>query len=151
MNQEHYWTSILSMHEPFPWIQQKPKPQATQPSTTYKQKQIETQATKQEMEKERREMVQVAKMKEDLLLQVRKDKNSLSRQLTDLQNRAKRIDGLISNLETTRNREPAAPGTAGRRHAARLFPAFGFVRRRRSGSSRRRTTAGREVQRRRSR
>lgn len=67
---------------------------------------------KQEMEKERRDMVQVAKMKEDLLQQVRKDKNSLSRQLTDLQGRAKRIDGIIRNFETTRNRQPAAPGTA---------------------------------------
>lgn len=84
---------------------------------------------KQEMEQERREMVQVAKMKEDLLLQVRKDKNSLSRQLTDLQSRAKRIDGLISNLETTRNREPAAPGTAFSGQEGRLsWPVKGRVR-----------------------
>jgi septal ring factor EnvC (AmiA/AmiB activator) len=84
---------------------------------------------KQEMEKERREMGQVAKMKEDLLLQVRKDKNSLSRQLTDLQNRAKRIDGLIRNLETTRNREPAAPGTAFSGQKGRLsWPVKGRVR-----------------------
>ncbi|MBE0503347.1 MAG: peptidoglycan DD-metalloendopeptidase family protein [Desulfuromonadales bacterium] len=67
---------------------------------------------KQEMEKERREMVQLTKMKEDLLVQVRKDKNSLSQQLADLQGRAKRIDGLIRNFETKRNRQPAAPGTA---------------------------------------
>lgn len=67
---------------------------------------------KLEMEKERREMVQLTKMKEDLLLQVRKDKKSLSQQLSDLQGRAKRIDGLIRNFETTRNRQPAAPGTA---------------------------------------
>lgn len=84
---------------------------------------------KQEMEKERREMVQVAKMKEDLLLQVRKDKNSLSRQLTELQGRAKRIDGLISNFETTRNREPAAPGTAFSGQKGRLsWPVNGRVR-----------------------
>jgi septal ring factor EnvC (AmiA/AmiB activator) len=67
---------------------------------------------KQEMEKERREMVQLTKMKEDLLLRVRKDKNSLSQQLAELQGRAKRIDGLIRNFETTRSRQTAAPGTA---------------------------------------
>ena len=84
---------------------------------------------KQEMEKERREMVQVAKMKEDLLLQVRKDKNSLSRQLTDLQGRAKRIDGLIRKFETTRTREPAAPGTAFLGQKGRLsWPVNGRVR-----------------------
>lgn len=66
---------------------------------------------KNEMEKERQEMMQLTKMKEDLLLRVRKDKNSLSRQLTDLQGRAKRIDGLIRNFEATRNRQPSAPGT----------------------------------------
>jgi len=83
---------------------------------------------KQEMEKERRDMVQVAKMKEDLLQQVRKDKNSLSRQLTDLQGRAKRIDGLIRNFETTRNREPAAPGTAFSGQKGRLsWPVNGRV------------------------
>jgi septal ring factor EnvC (AmiA/AmiB activator) len=84
---------------------------------------------KQEMEKERREMVQVAKMKEDLLLRVRKDKNSLAKQLTDLQNRAKRIDGLIRNLETTRNRQPAAPGTSFSGQKGRLsWPVNGKVR-----------------------
>lgn len=84
---------------------------------------------KQEMESERRDMVQVAKMKEDLLLQVRKDKNSLSRQLSDLQGRAKRIDGLIRNFETTRNREPAAPGTLFSGQRGRLsWPVNGRVR-----------------------
>lgn len=84
---------------------------------------------KQEMEKERREMVQVAKMKEDLLLRVRNDKNSLAKQLTDLQNRAKRIDGLIRNLETTRNRQPAAPGTSFSGQKGRLsWPVNGKVR-----------------------
>ena len=84
---------------------------------------------KQEMEKERREMVQVAKMKEDLLLRVRKDKNSLAKQLTELQNRAKRIDGLIRNLETTRNRQPAAPGTSFSGQKGRLsWPVNGKVR-----------------------
>jgi len=84
---------------------------------------------KQEMEKERREMVQVAKMKEDLLLRVRKDKNSLSRQLTELQGRAKRIDGLIRNFETTRNREPASPGTLFSGQKGRLsWPVNGRVR-----------------------
>jgi septal ring factor EnvC (AmiA/AmiB activator) len=84
---------------------------------------------KQEMEKERRGMVQLAKMKEDLLLQVRKDKNSLSRQLTDLQGRAKRVDGLIRNLETTRNRQPSATGTLFSRQKGRLsWPVKGRVR-----------------------
>ena len=84
---------------------------------------------KKEMEKERREMVQLAKMKEDLLLQVRKDKSSLSRQLTDLQGRARRIDGLIRNFETTRNREPAAPGTLFSGQKGRLsWPVNGRVR-----------------------
>jgi murein hydrolase activator len=84
---------------------------------------------KQEMEKERQEMVQVAKMKEDLLLRVRKDKNSLARQLTELQGRAKRIDGLITNFETTRNREPAAPGTLFSGQKGRLsWPVNGRVR-----------------------
>ena len=81
------------------------------------------------MEKERQEMVQLAKMKEDLLLQVRKDKNSLSRQLTDLQGRAKRIDGLIRNFETTRNRQPSAPGTLFSGQKGRLsWPIKGRVR-----------------------
>ena len=84
---------------------------------------------KQEMEKERREMVQVAKMKEDLLLRVRKDKNSLAKQLADLQGRAKRIDGLIRNFETTRNRQPAAPGTSFSGQKGRLsWPVNGKVR-----------------------
>lgn len=84
---------------------------------------------KQEMDKERREMIQVAKMKEDLLLSVRKDKTSLSRQLADLQGRAKRIDGLISNFETTRNREPTASGTLFSGQKGRLsWPVNGRVR-----------------------
>lgn len=84
---------------------------------------------KQEMEKERREMVQVAKMKEDLLLRVRKDKITLSKQLSELQGRAKRIDGLIRNFETTRNREPAAPGTLFSGQKGRLsWPVNGRVR-----------------------
>jgi septal ring factor EnvC (AmiA/AmiB activator) len=84
---------------------------------------------KQEMEKERREMVQVAKMKEDLLLRVRKDKKSLSRQLAELQGRAKRIDSLIRNFETTRNREPAASGTLFSGQKGRLsWPVNGKVR-----------------------
>ena len=84
---------------------------------------------KQEMEKERQNMVQVAKMKEELLLCVRKDKNSLSRQLSDLQGRAKRIDGLIRNFETSRNREPAAPGTLFSGQKGRLsWPVNGRVR-----------------------
>lgn len=83
----------------------------------------------QEMEKERRDMVLVAKMKEDLLLRVRKDKNSLSRQLSELQGRAKRIDGLIRNFETSRNREPAAPGTLFSGQQGRLsWPVTGRVR-----------------------
>lgn len=84
---------------------------------------------KQEMEKQKQEMVNVAKMKEDLLLRVRKDKLSLSRQLTDLQGRANRIDGLIRNLETTRNRVPAAPGTLFSGQKGRLsWPVNGRVR-----------------------
>jgi septal ring factor EnvC (AmiA/AmiB activator) len=84
---------------------------------------------KQEMEKERQGMVQLTKMKEDLLLQVRKDKNSLSQQLTDLQGRAKRIDGLIRKLETTRNRQPSAPGTLFSGQKGRLsWPVKGRVR-----------------------
>ena len=84
---------------------------------------------KQEMDKERREMVQVAKMKEDLLLRVRKDKKSLSRQLAELQGRAKRIDSLIRNFETTRNREPAASGTLFSGQKGRLsWPVNGRVR-----------------------
>jgi septal ring factor EnvC (AmiA/AmiB activator) len=84
---------------------------------------------KQEMEKEQRGMVQLAKMKEDLLQQVRKDKKSLSRQLTDLQGRAKRIDGLVRKLETTRNRQPSAPGTLFSGQKGRLsWPVNGRVR-----------------------
>ena len=83
---------------------------------------------KQEMEKERRDMVLAAKMKEDLLLRVRQDKNSLSRQLSDLQSRAKRIDGIIRNLEKTRNRDPA-PGTLFSGQKGRLsWPVDGRVR-----------------------
>jgi septal ring factor EnvC (AmiA/AmiB activator) len=84
---------------------------------------------KKEMEKERQEMMQLTKMKEDLLLRVRKDKNSLSRQLTDLQGRAKRIDGLIRNFEATRNRQPSAPGTLFSGQKGRLsWPVNGRVR-----------------------
>lgn len=84
---------------------------------------------KQEMEKERRGMLQVAKMKEDLLLSVRKDQTSLSRQLADLQGRAKRIDGLMRDFETSRHREPAAPGTLFSGQKGRLsWPVNGRVR-----------------------
>ena len=84
---------------------------------------------KMEMGKEQQEMVKVAKMKEDLLQQVRKDKLSLSQQLTELEGRAKRIDGLIRNFETTRNRVPAAPGTLFSGQKGRLsWPVNGRVR-----------------------
>lgn len=82
--------------------------QSLQQLATLRQKQL---SLKQEMEKERRIMLQVAKMKEDLLRSVRKDKISLSRQLTDLKERAKRIDNLISDFESTRTREPLTTGT----------------------------------------
>lgn len=84
---------------------------------------------KEEMEKERHEMAQAAKIKEELLLSVRKDKDSLSRLLADLQGRAKRIDGLIRNFETTRNREPSAPGTLFSAQKGKLsWPVNGHVR-----------------------
>lgn len=84
---------------------------------------------KKEMEKERLDMVQVAKMKEDLLQRVRKDKISLSKQLANLQGRAKRIDGLIQNLEKTRSRERAASGTLFSGQKGRLpWPVNGRVR-----------------------
>jgi len=49
--------------------------------------------------------------------------------LADLQGRAKRIDGLIRNFETTRNREPAASGTLFSGQKGRLsWPVNGRVR-----------------------
>lgn len=84
---------------------------------------------KQEIEKERQHMVQAAKMKEELLSRVRKDKVSLSKQLDELKGRAKRIDGLIRNLETSRSREPSAPGTKFSGEKGRLpWPVSGRVR-----------------------
>jgi len=84
---------------------------------------------KKEMEKEQQEMLQFTKMKEALLQKVRKDKNSLSRQLTELQGRAKRIDGLIRNFEATRNRQPSTPGTLFSGQKGRLsWPVNGRVR-----------------------
>lgn len=84
---------------------------------------------KQEMDKERAEMVQVVKMKEDLLQRVRKDKVSLSKQLADLKGRAKRIDGLIRNFETTRSRKQSTSGTKFAEAKGRLpWPVTGRVR-----------------------
>lgn len=94
--------------------------------STLQQEQIRL---KTEMERERREMAQLVKIKEDLLKSVRKDKTSLSRQLESLKGRAKRIDGLIRNLETTRNRTPATPGTSFSAQKGRLsWPVKGQIR-----------------------
>lgn len=84
---------------------------------------------KAELESQRTEMSKVARMKEELLAQVRKDKDSLSRQLTELKSRAARVDGLIRELESTRKREPAAPGTSFAGQKGRLdWPVKGRVR-----------------------
>lgn len=84
---------------------------------------------KQELEEQRTEMSRAVRMKEELLLRVRKDKDSLSRQLAELKERARRVDGLIRNLETTRTRQPAAPGTSFAAQKGRLSrPVDGRVR-----------------------
>lgn len=84
---------------------------------------------KGELLREREEMNQAVKVKQQLLAKVRKDKDYLATELNELKERAARVDSLVRKLETARTRDPVVTGTAFAAQKGRLgWPVSGRVR-----------------------